>query len=265
MTRQRYYVVDAFASQLFTGNPAGVCPLDRWLADETMQAIAAENNLSETAFFVPEDDGFRLRWFTPTTEVPLCGHATLASAYVVTTHLRAGLREVRFETLSGALTVRCNGDLFELNLPLYMPKPIDDYPAELERGLGNPPVEVLETAEDRNFYVLLDDEDAVGSLRPDFALLAELHPRGTVVTAPGRSADFVSRYFVPSYGIPEDPVTGSIHAALTPFWSRRLGKSELSARQLSRRGGELHCRVDGERVRVGGTAVEYLEGTIAVP
>ncbi len=265
MTRQRYYVVDAFASRLFTGNPAGVCPLDSWLSDETMQAIAAENNLSETAFFVPQGDAYRLRWFTPTTEVPLCGHATLASAYVVTTHLRPGLEGVRFETLSGALTVARHGELFELNLPLYMPKPVEAWPEELERGLAATPVEVLETVEDKNLYVLLDDEETVRSLDPDFALLADLHPRGTVITAPGRDVDFVSRYFVPSYGIPEDPVTGSIHAALTPYWSKRLAKPRLHARQLSRRGGELACTVDGERVRVGGRAVEYLEGTITVP
>ncbi len=260
-----YFVVDAFASRVFQGNPAGVCPLERWLPDEELQAIAAENNLSETAFFVPQDSGYHLRWFTPRTEVPLCGHATLATAFAIVRHLDPALNEIRFQTLSGILTVRRAGDWYELDLPLYAPQPLQQPPAELEAGLGVEASEILCTEQDSNYYVVVAGEETVRALQPRFEVLARLHPFGVAVTARGRSTDFVSRYFAPSYGIPEDPVTGSTHAALVPYWAPRLKRTSLTAAQVSARGGELRCRLVNKRVRVAGQATTYLEGTIIVP
>ena len=261
----RYFVVDAFGSQVFQGNPAGVCPLEAWLPDDLLQAIAAENNLSETAFFVPDGAGYHLRWFTPAQEVPLCGHATLAAGHTILTRLRPELDEVGFQTLSGPLRVRRDGDWFELDLPSYTLVRVDSPPAALAEGLGIEVREVFEVkGKDPNYYVIVDDEATVRGLRPRFDVLATLHPQAVAVSAPGRKADFVSRYFAPGFGIPEDPVTGSTHAALTPYWAECLGRTTLSAAQLSRRGGELRCRVVGDRVRVAGRAAPYLEGTITV-
>ena len=265
MQQLPYFVVDAFASRLFQGNPAGVCMLHSWLPDKQLQAIAAENNLSETAFFVPHGSAYRLRWFTPTAEVPLCGHATLATAFAIVKHLSPELTEVRFDTRSGILTVRRDGEWYELDLPLYAPQPAGQPPGELEAGLGVEASEILTTEQDFNYYVVVADEETVGALHPSFETLAGLHPYGVAVTAPGRRTDFVSRYFAPSYGVPEDPVTGSTHAALVPYWADRLQRTSLSAAQLSARGGELRCRVQDDRVRVAGQAVTYLEGTIFVP
>jgi PhzF family phenazine biosynthesis protein len=265
MERLPYFVVDAFASHVFQGNPAGVCPLDRWLPDSLLLAIAAENNLSETAFFVPAEDGYHLRWFTPTQEVRLCGHATLATAFTIFTRLQPELREVRFRTLSGPLTVRRDEEWLELDLPRYTPVRLEQLPSALEAGLGIEVGEVFGATQDPNYYVIVADEETVRGVRPQLDILASLHPHGVAVSAPGRSADFVSRYFAPSYGIPEDPVTGSIHAALTPYWAARLGRSIMCAAQVSRRGGELRCRLAAERVYVAGRAAAYLEGTITVP
>ncbi|HEX6533731.1 MAG TPA: PhzF family phenazine biosynthesis protein [Gemmatimonadaceae bacterium] len=265
MEQLRYFVVDAFTSHVFHGNPAGVCPLERWPSDDLLQAIAAENNLAETAFFVPDRAGYHLRWFTPTQEVPLCGHATLATAFVIFGRLRPELRDVRFQTRSGPLTVRRDDEWLELELPRYTPARLEVPPRSLGDGLGIEASEVLRVEEDPNYYVIVADEATVRGVRPRLDVLAALHPYGVAVSAPGRSADFVSRYFAPSYGIPEDPVTGSIHAALTPYWAARLNRSSLRAAQLSRRGGELRCRLTAERVLVAGRAAAYLEGTIAVP
>jgi predicted PhzF superfamily epimerase YddE/YHI9 len=250
------YQVDAFASEVFRGNPAAVCPLESWLPDATLQAIAAENNLSETAFFVREGEAYRLRWFTPTVEVELCGHATLASGFVLLKQDGA----VNFVTRSGPLAVRREGDLLTLDLPSLPASPMAP-PAALIQGLGIAPRETLRAS---NWLVVLENEDAVRALMPDFASLARLHPYGVIATARGIAVDFVSRFFGPSFGIPEDPVTGSAHATLTPYWSARLGKTRLTARQLSARGGELTCEDLGARVAVSGRCALYLEGAITV-
>jgi PhzF family phenazine biosynthesis protein len=263
--RLPYFVVDAFASAIFRGNPAGVCPLQRWLPEATLQSIAAENNLAETAFFVPDDPGYHLRWFTPTQEVPLCGHATLASAFIVFNRLQPDLRNVHFHTLSGPLSVARDGDWLVLDLPRYAPVHSQDKLPELERGLGVHVIEAFRVDDDPNYYAVVSDEETVRQVHPQLDVLAALHPYGVCVTAAGPSADFVSRYFAPSYGIPEDPATGSIHAALTPYWNAQLHRTTMRALQLSHRGGELRCELLDERVRVAGQAFEYLEGQITVP
>jgi PhzF family phenazine biosynthesis protein len=263
------YQVDAFASAVFTGNPAAVCPLDSFLDDAVLQAVAAENNLSETAFLVDRGDRYDLRWFTPEAEVDLCGHATLAAAQVVFTRLAPGRTEVAFETRSGRLTVRLlpestGGGLLEMDFPALPAKPVPT-PETLLRALGRPPVEVLAMRE--NYLAVYQDEGAVRSLAPDFALLKTAERNGVIVTAAGSGAgvDFVSRYFAPRVGIPEDPVTGSAHSTLVPYWAGRLGKDVLHARQLSRRGGELFCRHLGDRVAIAGRAAPYLAGTGTLP
>lgn len=264
------YQVDAFTSQPFRGNPAAVCPLQAWLDDELLRKVAAENNLSNTAFFVPRrtlpgDGHYDLRWFTPRCEVRLCGHATLASAYVVLNLLEPGIDSVRFETrFSGALTVRRDGETLAMDFPALFAKPCANPPDALRRGLGSelPPSLVMEV--DERYIAVYENQSAIQSLRPDFGLLEQLHPFAVSVTAPGDDADFVSRYFVPSYGIPEDPVTGSAHCALAPYWAQRLGKTGLHARQVSERGGELWCEVAGDRVIIQGDAVLTLEGTLAI-
>jgi len=251
--RLRYYQVDAFTGSLFAGNPAGVCPLDGWLPDQTLQRIAAENNLSETAFLVATDGGYDLRWFTPAVEVDLCGHATLASAFVLFTELGLPGPRVRFHTRSGSLTAERRADLIELDFPARPPAPCAA-PEDLLRGLGRPPREVLKS---RDYMAVYDAQADVAALRPDMALLARLDCLGIIATAPGKDADFVSRFFAPKAGVPEDPVTGSAYSTLIPFWAERLRKTDLFARQISRRGGELHCRHLGERVGIGGRAVIY--------
>jgi PhzF family phenazine biosynthesis protein len=254
------YQVDAFASTVFTGNPAAVCPLREWLPESLMQSIARENNLSETAFFVPENDALRIRWFTPEAEVDLCGHATLASAYVILTLLDAVHTRVSFLSRSGTLGVSRTGDLFAMDFPAQPPAACE-VPAQLLSGLGAQPEAVL-CSED--YFAVFAHEEDILNLKPDMNALASLGLRGVIATAPGREADFVSRFFAPGIGIPEDPVTGSAHCALTPYWSRRLGKKELHARQISRRGGEIFCRDLGERVEISGRAVLYMQGTIFV-
>jgi PhzF family phenazine biosynthesis protein len=254
------FQVDAFAQRPFEGNPAAVCPLDAWPADSLLQAIAEENNLSETAFFVPERDGYALRWFTPAEEVDLCGHATLAAAHVLFTHLRHAAAEIHFHTRSGMLTVRCAGSLLHMDFPAAPPSPAEASPALVE-GLGLPPREVLAAFDHIAVY---GSEEEVRALTPDFARLRNAGLRGVVATAPGTEpdVDFVSRCFFPRLGVDEDPVTGSAHCELAPFWSDRLGRPRLRARQLSRRGGTVECEVRGARVLLSGGAVDYLFGEI---
>ena len=255
------YQVDAFTSELFTGNPAAVCILDEWLDDARLQAIATENNLSETAFLLKSDEGFEIRWFTPVTEVPLCGHATLASAFVIFNYLNWLEATIRFQTRRrGVLTVTQKEGLLEMDFPTMIPTP-QEIPEGLADALGYLPLEVLGT--ERQLLTVFADERTVRELKPDFGLLAQ-YEWGTIVTAPGEQCDFVSRYFAPRVGIPEDPVTGSAHCVLVPYWSQRLGKKRLRARQVSKRVGELFCEDCGERVTIAGKAVLYLEGMIVV-
>jgi PhzF family phenazine biosynthesis protein len=263
MPRLRLYQIDAFSDHVFAGNPAAVCPLESWLPDTTMLAIAVENNLSETAFFVPQGDHFGLRWFTPRREVSLCGHATLASAFVIFSELDKGRHSVVFDTLSGELTVEQRGALLAMDFPARGLVPCDNPPALLLDGLGQVPEAVLAVTPGKSYVAVYGDEATVRAIRPDFRLLEQL-PGGVAVTAPGREADSASRYFAPTNGVPEDPVTGSIHCALVPYWAARLGKTQIRARQVSQRGGELYCEDRGDRVTIAGYAARYLEGTIVV-
>ncbi len=253
------YQVDAFAEDLFSGNPAAVCPLANWLPDEIMQKIAAENNLAETAFFVPEGDHFHLRWFTPAVEVDLCGHATLATAHVLFEHLDFGETEIRFQTRSGMLSVKKDRDKLVMNFPTDQIARAEA-PEALVQALSIAPQEVWQGRED--FLVVLDDEAQLTQLQPDFRMLLQLGGRGVIVTAPGKQYDFVSRCFFPIAGIDEDPVTGSAHTTLTPYWAKRLGKNRLEARQISARGGNVSCELLGDRVILSGSAVTYLRGKI---
>ncbi len=254
------YQVDAFASEVFSGNPAAVCLLDQWPEDRLLASVAAENNLSETAFLVPNEEGFDLRWFTPLVEVALCGHATLASAFVLFQCRDWPENRIRFRTRrSGMLTVEKRADRLEMDFPAR-PARIREAPAGLAEALGAAPAGVWGSAED--LLVRLESESAVRSVRPDFARLEQVDCRGTIVTAPGEQSDFVSRFFAPRVGVPEDPVTGSAHCVLAPYWAGILGRTSLYARQVSRRGGELHCALEGDRVKVSGKAVLYLEGTL---
>lgn len=255
------FQIDAFATRPFEGNPAAVCPLERWLPDTLLQAIAEENNLSETAFFVLSQKGFVLRWFTPVKEVDLCGHATLASAHVLFEILGYAKPSITFETRSGDLIVERKGSLLEMDFPACPAKPCA-LPELLADGLGRRPVEVL--AGD-DYLAIFDNEAEIHALAPNHALLTQLDLRGVCVTAPGLATDFVSRFFAPKYGIPEDPVTGSAHCMLTPYWAARLGKTVLNARQVSRRGGNIGCELRGDRVRLSGRAVTFMTAEINVP
>ncbi len=251
--------VDAFAARPFAGNPAAVCPLVEWLDDELLRAVAAENNLSETAYFVPRGENYELRWFTTRSEVKLCGHATLAAAFVILQILEPGHNSVRFETrFSGPLTVSRDGDWLAMDFPALPPWTCTDAPEALIEGLGKRPTELLQIED--NYFAVYGSEEDVRLIRPKFRLLEKLHPAGVAVTAPGVDADFVSRYFVPSYGIPEDPVTGSTHCSLAPYWAQRLGKTSLRARQVSERGGEMWCEAKDNRVILKGSAVLTLRG-----
>ena len=252
------YQVDAFTGRLFQGNPAAVCPLSEWLEDSTLQAIAEENNLSETAYFLERGDKYELRWFTPKAEIDLAGHPTLATAFVICRLLRPGLEEVGFETKSGPLTVRRSGDWFAMDFPAR-PGEQCPAPAALTAGLGLEPVEVRKA---RDFLAVFETEDQVRAIRPRQEHLMQLEATGIIVTAPGREVDFVSRFFAPRMGIPEDPVTGSAHCTLIPYWSERLNLKKLEARQVSDRGGEILCEDLGRRVTISGRAVLYMEGTI---
>jgi PhzF family phenazine biosynthesis protein len=257
----KQYQVDAFAARVFEGNPAAVCPLDSWLDDALLQAIAQENNLSETAFFVPGAKGFELRWFTPVDEVDLCGHATLATAHVIFEILGYGGPVVAFETRSGELFVRKKGNLLQMDFPAQPPAPCR-VPENLVGGLGGlRPIEVLAASD---YMAVFDSEATIHAIRPDHTLLGTLDLRGLIVTAPGDEVDFVSRFFAPQLGIPEDPVTGSAHCVLAPYWADRLGKENLTARQVSKRGGSLTCEVEGDRVLISGGAVMFMEAEISL-
>jgi PhzF family phenazine biosynthesis protein len=257
------YQIDAFTDRLFGGNPAAVVPLEDWLPDTMLQAIAAENNLAETAFFVRQGADYALRWFTPTVEVELCGHATLASAHVIFGSLEPKRDRVRFHTLkAGTLTVQRSGDGLALDFPAYPPERCA-VPAELPTVLGKHPIDMQRCGE--RYLAVFEQRDEVAELRPDLvALRGQCHGR-LIITAPGADGvDFVSRFFAPGFGIDEDPVTGSAHCVLIPYWAKRLGKTRLEARQLSPRGGVLSCALDGDRVTIAGRCVPYLEGTITV-
>ncbi len=255
--------VNAFSEAAFSGNPAAVCLLDSWLDDDLLRKVATENALSATAFVVRKDGAHQLRWFTPTSEVRLCGHATLASGAVLLRQLLPELRTISFETrYSGGVSVAKDGDLLVMDFPMHSPAPCKSLPRELSRALGiaDQASEVWEV--NNSFIAVFEDDTVIRRVRPEFHLLEQLHPRVVMITAPAAEVDFVSRYFAPSYGVPEDPVTGSAHCALTPYWSKRLGKSQLHARQLSERGGELWCEMAGNRVLLKGNAVLTLEGKL---
>jgi PhzF family phenazine biosynthesis protein len=261
MMKISMYQVDAFTDRVFGGNPAAVCPLDKWLSDDVMLSIAAENNLAETAFFVPEDDGFRLRWFTPVAEVDLCGHATLASADVLFRQLRFPGESIRFETRSGPLTVQRQDDLYSMDFPATVPAecPI---PEALAEGLGKKPQRVLRAFD---YIAQFASEEEIRSLKPDFTKLAKLDLRGICVTAPGENCDFVSRFFAPKLGVNEDSVTGSAHCELTTLWSQLTGRTKLSAIQISPRRGHVLCELQGDRVVLSGRAAHYMTAEIIVP
>ncbi len=256
------FQVDAFTGRIFEGNPAAVCPLEEWIDDRKMQAIAAENNLAETAFFVKQGTHYGLRWFTPTSEVELCGHATLASAFVLLNRLDPSPGSVQFETRSGVLTVKRDSGLLAMDLPNMPPWSVTAIPSEIQQGLDPAPKRLWQVKS--NYFAIYENEDDVRRVVPNFTLLGKLHPFGVCITAPGKKSDFVSRYFAPSYGIPEDPVTGSTHCSLMPYWSQQLTKQQLHAMQVSPRGGELWCELAGDRVIVKGEAVLYMEGTISI-
>jgi PhzF family phenazine biosynthesis protein len=254
------FQVDAFTDRIFGGNPAAVCPLEEWLDEKTMQRLAQENNLSETAFFVKNGDEYDLRWFTPEVEVDLCGHATLATAHVLFEHLGYAEDEIRFQTKSGLLIVKREGDRLMMDFPTD-DMPQVDPPPVLFQALGVRSDHVFFTDD---YMIVLDSEEEVLNLDPDFRLLSEVNARGVIVTAPGKEVDFVSRFFAPGAGIDEDPVTGSAHTKLTPYWSRKLGKDILEARQISKRVGELTCRNKGERTEILGSAITYMIGEINI-
>ncbi len=257
-----YYQVDVFTNQLFRGNPAGVCllPAD-WLADEVLQNIAFENNLSETAFIVSHSKGcYGLRWFTPSMEMDLCGHATVAPAHILFTETRHETNQVSFETKSGLVSVERKNDRLILDFPSRPPEPCEP-PANLAQVLGKAPLEVWRS---RDYLVVFRDEDDIRSMEPDFEQIREWDCLGVIVTAPGKTVDFVSRFFAPGAGVNEDPVTGSAHSTLIPYWAKRLNKKDLDALQLSARGGELFCQDMETRDKIGGKAVTYFRGEIDV-
>jgi len=254
------YHIDAFANRVFAGNPAAVCPLEEWLEDSVIQAIAQENNLSETAFFVPEEDGYRIRWFTPVAEVDLCGHATLAAAFVIFNYGDTSRSQITFRSRSGKLTVVKERGLLSMDFPSQPPVPCAA-PKELVDGLGKEPLEVL-CSED--YLAVFSSENDLIELNPDMGILRKVGLRGVIVTAQGKRVDFVSRFFAPKLGVDEDPVTGSSHCALTPYWANKLNKKELHAHQVSQRGGELFCRDCGHRVIISGRAVKFMEGSITI-
>jgi len=254
------YQIDAFANQVFEGNPAAVVPLKEWLPDELLQKIAVENNLSETAFIVLEKDSYRIRWFTPGAEVDLCGHATLASGYVFFEILNHPTNEIRFNSRSGELIVSKQGDELVLDFPRTKITPCEA-PDVLVRGLGKQPIESY-LCDD--YMLVFESEQDIASMQPDFNALGQVECRGIIVTAASNEYDFVSRFFTPQCGINEDPVTGSAHCALAPYWAEKLDKRSLNARQISSRGGNLRCDVVGDRVFIAGKAIKYLQGTIEI-
>lgn len=256
------YQVDAFASKPFEGNPAAVCPLETWLDDALLQAIATENNLSETAFFVPTESGYHLRWFTPSVEVDLCGHATLAAAWVIFNVLGDSAETLQFETRSGQLLVQRDGNELAMDFPAKVVEPLA-MEAEVKAGLGINEIEALLISDD--IVVVVNDVQLIESLTPDMQQLKRLPGRGIVVTAKGSDVDFVSRWFGPKVGVEEDPVTGSAHTSLAPYWAKKLGKQQLTARQGGARKGALSCEIEGDRVIIKGRVAPYLKGVITLP
>lgn len=254
------YQVDAFANKLFGGNPAAVIPLDKWIDDSLMQQVAEENNLAETVFFVPKQDGFHIRWFTPELEIDLCGHATLAAAFVLFELLEYKNDTITFYSQSGLLKVYRDGAYIALDFPSWKPERVSDYPEELMKGLGI--TEHLGVYKKRDYIVELETQKDVLAIKPDISLLNKIDVIGIIVTAPGTNSDFVSRFFAPNCGVPEDPVTGSAHSQLIPFWAEKLGKDKMHAFQLSKRGGELWCEQNDDRVIMKGKAVFYMKGEI---
>lgn len=255
------YQVDAFAEKVFSGNPAAVVPLKEWLPDEMMQNIAMENNLSETAFFIPEGIGFHIRWFTPVSEVDLCGHATLASAHVIFEHLGFKKDEISFQSRSGILKVKRDEDLIVLDFPTSELNTVES-PENIEKAFGETPRECIKGKDD--LMLVFESEETIQNLSPDFDFIKTLDARGVIATAPSETFDFVSRFFAPLEGINEDPVTGSAHTMLIPYWKKVLDKTEMKAKQISARGGVLQCKFNGKRVEIGGKAVSYLTGKITL-
>lgn len=256
----KYYHINAFTDQVFSGNPAGVCFLEAWIDDKMLQSIAAGNNLSETAFLVRAGGNYKLRWLSPKMEIDLCGHATLASAFAVFEYVDRRAFQVDFQTKSGMLSVRREGDMLIMDFPARPPQPCEA-PENIGEILGIAPEEAMKA---RDLMLVYENEDMIRRLKPDMTGVAALDHFAVIVTAPGDNCDFVSRFFAPRAGIPEDPVTGSSHCTLIPYWSERLGKKKLHAMQLSERGGELFCEDRGERVSIGGKAVTYMSGTIRI-
>ena len=269
-----YYVVDVFTDKVFGGNPAGVCLLDEWLPDDILQNIAMENNLSETAFLVKQERSsdkktcYNLRWFTPTIEIDLCGHATMGSAYVLFNFVETASSKIEFHTLSGILTVEKQDDMLWMDLPSRPPVPAEKYGC-IQKALDIKKFDVYKSAD---ILIVVDSEETVKSVNPDFQILKEIKEEAkmpgdnfvVIITAPGTDCDFVSRVFAPNCGVDEDPVTGRAHCVLTPYWSQRLNKKSLTARQLSNRGGQLWCEDEGERVKIGGKTILYLQGKINI-
>lgn len=257
------YQADAFTGAVFGGNPAAVIPLQQWLPDWLLQQIAVENNLSETAFVVPAEQGFQLRWFTPAAEVDLCGHATLAAAHIAFTRLGWPMTQIQFQTRSGVLTVTRQGDYYEMDFPGSWPQPVTA-PDGLAEALGATPQQVLAAYD---YIVVLSSADEVRALQPDLQVLAHFDKRGLLATAPGDEPgiDFVSRCFFPGLNVPEDPVTGSAHCELAPYWAEQLDRQQLVGQQVSARGGTIHCQIKGERVRLRGQVADYLQGFITIP
>jgi len=263
MKTVKIYQVDAFTSERFKGNPAAVCIFNQWPDDTVMQQIAEENNLAETAFIINKEGQYHIRWFTPASEVALCGHATLASAYVLFSFYEKQAENLTFQSLhSGILGVTKSGNRLELDFPADQTKPVS-LPDIIAAGLNSTPVEVYKGRTD--YLLVYNQQEEIEALQPDFYKLGQSGARGIIVTAPGRDVDFVSRFFAPDVGVNEDPVTGSAHTTLTPYWSARLGKKSLTARQLSRRSGSLFCTHKGNRVSIAGEAVLYLTGEIYLP
>ncbi len=254
------YQIDVFTDGVFKGNPAAVCPLKEWLDKDTMLSIAAENNLSETAFFVSNGDFFELKWFSPKIEIDLCGHATLATAYVIFNYLKPDINIVKFMTNSGELTVSRNDNMLIMNFPSSKSEPVK-IPQKLIDGLQATPIETLKS---RDYLAVFNSEEVIRSIKPDFEILNELDCLGIIISAVGNDSDFVSRFFAPGAGINEDPVTGSAYTTLIPYWSNKLGKKELHAFQVSERQGEVFCKDLGERVEISGQAITYLIGEIEI-
>ena len=259
------YQIDAFTDKLFSGNPAAVIPLEEWIDDKLMQKIALENNLSETVFFVPSNNSdeadFEIRWFTPEIEINLCGHATLASAYVIFNYLNFNKTEIRFNSQSGILKINMNGSLIEMNFPSWNPIEFNDPPVNLKNALGD--ANIIGLYKNRDLLVELSDDEAVRNCIPDFSLIQNTGYR-IIITAPGENVDFVSRFFAPTAGVNEDPVTGSAHSQLIPFWSNKLNKAKMTALQLSKRGGTIYCEQKGDRVIMAGNCVFYMKGEIEI-